>query len=82
MEGDDARVQALEDRLSTLEQTVQAHHTQQTIQNQQVATQVGGIQQQLAEQSTALHKHMDTMMSEQLRHIEQLLKNGKHSRGE
>eukprot|EP00438_Fugacium_kawagutii_P025410 Skav235446 [mRNA] locus=scaffold2206:85243:90006:+ [translate_table: standard] len=73
MDASEAKVQVLEDRLNALEQTVQSHHTQQTLHNQKVAHEFSGLRQQVTEQSTALQQHIDSKMGEQLKHIESLL---------
>eukprot|EP00438_Fugacium_kawagutii_P014883 Skav218191 [mRNA] locus=scaffold4385:54376:81512:+ [translate_table: standard] len=73
MDSSEAKVQCLEERLAVLEQTVQSHHTQQTLHNQKVSQEVTGIRQQVTDQATALHQHFDSKMGEQLKHIEELL---------
>ena len=71
--GSDDRVQALEDRINVLEQTLQDQHAQQTLITTDLAGQIGHVQQQVDRQTQAIHSHIDSKMQEQLTHIERLL---------
>ena len=71
--GSDDRVQALEDRMNVLEQTLQDQHAQQTLITTDLAGQIGHVQQQVDRQTQAIHSHIDSKMQEQLTHIERLL---------
>ena len=76
----DERVDSLETRLMTLEQAVQAQHSQQQQYQSQVSQQFTQMHRQIESQGTHLECYMDRKMSEQLQQIEQLL--GKKARHE
>eukprot|EP00435_Cladocopium_sp_Y103_P041316 s1356_g11.t1 len=70
---DEGRIQEVEDRLSKLEQTVQANHTQQHQHTQELAAQITKVQQNVDQQGRAFHAHLDEKLDNQLHQIEQLL---------
>ena len=73
----------MEHRLSSLESVVQSNHVQQVQQQTQVAAQIQSLQQRVDSQGSALQKHLDDKLSEQLSQIERLLGRGeKKQRGE
>jgi hypothetical protein len=69
----DDRVSNLEERLNLLEGTVQHHHEQQVKAAAELGNQIGQVKSQVDRQTSAIHSHIDSKMSEQLRHIEALL---------
>ena len=71
--GADDRVVALEDRMSMIEQTMQDQHKLQTQVTNDLAGQIGHVQQQVDRQTQAIHSHIDSKMQEQLTHVERLL---------
>ena len=72
----DSRFAEMEHRLSSLESVVQTHHTQQLHQQSQVTAQINSLQQRVDSQGSALQRHMDEKLNEQLSHIERLLGRG------
>ena len=82
-EAQDARISEMEHRLSSLESVVQTNHVQQTQHQSQVTAQISSLQQRVDTQGSALQRHMDEKLTEQLAHIERLLGRGeKKARGE
>lgn len=71
--GSDDRVGHLEDRLSHLEEVMYEQHAKQTQVTNDLASQIGTVQQQVDRQTQAIHSHIDSKMQEQLTHIERLL---------
>lgn len=79
----DARMSEMEHRLSSLEAVVQSNHQQQQQQQAQITSHLGHLQQQVDSQGSALQRHLDEKLSEQLSHIERILGRGeKKFRGE
>ena len=82
-EAKENRIAEMEHRLSSLESVVQTHHAQQVQQQSQVAAQITSLQQRVDSQGSALQRHLDEKLSEQLSQIERLLGRGeKKPRGE
>ena len=79
LDGND-RVQNFEDRLSKMEQVVQAQHHQMQQQHGHVNAQLTQMQKQIDQQSHVFQEHLDQRMTEQLSQIEKLL--GKKGRYE
>ena len=80
MNGDETRIQVVEDRLAKLEQTVQANQLQQGKHVQELASQIAQVQKNVDQQGRAFHAHLDEKLDNQLHQIEQLL--AKRSRTE
>ena len=79
----DTRMSEMEHRLSSLEAVVQSNHQQQQQQQAQITSHLGHLQQQVDSQGSALQRHLDEKLSEQLSHIERILGRGeKKFRGE
>ena len=79
----DARITEMEHRLSSLESVVQSNQVQQVQHQSQVTAQISSLQQRVDTQGSALQRHMDEKLNEQLSHIERLLGRGdKKARGE
>ena len=79
----DARITEMEHRLSSLESVVQSNQVQQVQHQSQVTAQISSLQQRADTQGSALQRHMDEKLNEQLSHIERLLGRGdKKARGE
>ena len=79
----EGRMSEMEHRLSSLEAVVQSNHQQQQQQQNHVASQISNLQQQVDSQGSALQRHLDEKLTEQLSHIERLLGRGeKKFRGE
>ena len=79
----EGRMSEMEHRLSSLEAVVQSNHQQQQQQQNLVASQITNLQQQVDSQGSALQRHLDEKLTEQLSHIERLLGRGeKKFRGE
>ena len=70
---DHTRIQEVEDRLATLEKTVQHHHAQQGHHVKELATQINKVQQNVDQQGKAFQAHLDDKLDQQLQQIEQLL---------
>ena len=74
------KAQVFEDRLSKMEQVVQAQHHQMQQQQGHVNAKLSQMQQQIDQQSHVFQEHLDQRMTEQLSQIEKLL--GKKGRYE
>ena len=71
---EDTRIADLEAKLLHLEHTVQMNQVTQERNHLEVTTHVATLQNQVESQSSQLQQHFDQRMSEQLMHIERLLK--------
>ena len=77
---DSVRIQAVEDRMAKLEQTVQTNHAQQGKHVQDLASQIAQVQHNVDQQGKAFQAHLDDKLDRQLQQIEHLL--AKRSRTE